>query len=45
MDDRVLNAFPDPFALIGGTDAGAHLKMFCGAGANLYVLTHWVREV
>jgi N-acyl-D-aspartate/D-glutamate deacylase len=44
MDERVLNAFPDPFALIGGTDAGAHLKMFCGAGANLYVLTHWVRE-
>ena len=30
--------------LIGGTDAGAHLKMFCGAGGNLYVLTHWVRD-
>jgi N-acyl-D-aspartate/D-glutamate deacylase len=44
MDERVRTAFADPFALIGGTDAGAHLKMFCGAGANLYVLTHWVRD-
>jgi N-acyl-D-aspartate/D-glutamate deacylase len=31
--------------IFGGTDAGAHLKMFCGAGSNLYLLTHWVREV
>jgi N-acyl-D-aspartate/D-glutamate deacylase len=30
--------------IFGGTDAGAHLKMFCGAGSNLYLLTHWVRE-
>jgi N-acyl-D-aspartate/D-glutamate deacylase len=30
--------------VFGGTDAGAHLKMFCGAGSNLYLLTHWVRE-
>ena len=37
-------AFDDPYTLIGGTDAGAHLKMFCGAGANLYVLTHWARD-
>jgi N-acyl-D-amino-acid deacylase len=44
MDQRVKAAFQDPFALIGGTDAGAHLKMFCGAGANVYVLTHWVRD-
>ncbi len=29
--------------IFGGTDAGAHLKMFCGAGSNLYLLTHWVR--
>jgi N-acyl-D-aspartate/D-glutamate deacylase len=45
MDERVMAAFADPFALIGGTDAGAHLKMFCGAGANVYVLTHWARDV
>ncbi len=31
--------------IFGGTDAGAHLKMFCGAGSNLYLLTHWVREL
>ena len=44
MDERVMASFDDPYALIGGTDAGAHLKMFCGAGANVYVLTHWVRD-
>jgi N-acyl-D-amino-acid deacylase len=44
MDERVKAAFDDPFALIGGTDAGAHLNMFCGAGANVYVLTHWARD-
>ncbi len=31
--------------IFGGTDAGAHLKMFCGAGSHLYLLTHWVREM
>jgi N-acyl-D-aspartate/D-glutamate deacylase len=36
--------FDDPHHLMGGTDAGAHLKMFCGAGGNLYTLTHWVRD-
>jgi N-acyl-D-amino-acid deacylase len=44
MDQRVKTAFDDPYALIGGTDAGAHLNMFCGAGANVYVLTHWARD-
>jgi N-acyl-D-aspartate/D-glutamate deacylase len=44
MDNRVKASFDDPYALIGGTDAGAHLKMFCGAGANVYVLTHWARD-
>jgi len=34
----------DPHAIMGGTDAGAHLRMFCGAGANTYLLTHWVKE-
>ena len=44
MDNRVKANFDDPYALMGGTDAGAHLKMFCGAGANVYVLTHWARD-
>ena len=34
----------DPHAVMGGTDAGAHLRMFCGAGSNAYLLTHWVKE-
>ena len=36
--------FDDPYSLLGGTDAGAHLRMFCGAGSNLYLLTHWTRD-
>ncbi len=44
MDERTKANFDDPYALIGGTDAGAHLNMFCGAGANVYVLTHWARD-
>jgi N-acyl-D-aspartate/D-glutamate deacylase len=49
IDDetRIANVkvgFDDPYALMGGTDAGAHLRMFCGAGSNLYILTHWVRD-
>jgi N-acyl-D-amino-acid deacylase len=36
--------FGRPDMVFGGTDAGAHLKMFCGAGSNLYLLTHWVRD-
>ena len=38
------DGFDDPYALMGGTDAGAHLRMFCAAGSNLYILTHWVRD-
>jgi N-acyl-D-aspartate/D-glutamate deacylase len=44
MDARTRHNFGDHHALMGGTDAGAHLNMFCGAGSNLYLLTHWVRE-
>ncbi|MCB0994893.1 MAG: amidohydrolase family protein [Acidimicrobiales bacterium] len=46
-DDRRMQVVHDaanPFALMGGTDAGAHLTMFCGAGSNLYLLTHWARD-
>lgn len=47
MEDRIAHmksGFDDPYALLGGTDAGAHLHMFCGAGSNLYLLTHWTRD-
>src|SRR5439155_9195265 len=46
-DDRraqVVYDAANPHALMGGTDAGAHLTMFCGAGSNLHLVTHWVRD-
>ena len=46
-DDRrrqMTQSLHDPYAIVGGTDAGAHLTMFCGAGSNLYLLTHWARD-
>ncbi len=33
-----------PARVMGGTDAGAHLTMFCGAGSNLHLITHWARD-
>ena len=46
-DDRraqVAHDAANPLALMGGTDAGAHLTMFCGAGSNLHLITHWARD-
>ena len=46
-DDRrtqVVNDAQNPLALMGGTDAGAHLTMFCGADSNLHLITHWARD-
>jgi N-acyl-D-amino-acid deacylase len=46
-DDRraqVVHDAQNPQALMGGTDAGAHLTMFCGAGSNLHLITHWARD-
>lgn len=46
-DDRraqVVHDAANPQALMGGTDAGAHLTMFCGAGSNLHLITHWSRD-
>lgn len=40
--DRAFFARAD--MIFGGTDAGAHLKMFCGGGSHLHLLTHWVRD-
>jgi N-acyl-D-aspartate/D-glutamate deacylase len=42
--DSVKDSAEDPYAIMGGTDAGAHLTMFCGAGGGLYLLTHWARD-
>ena len=41
---RMMIAAANPLALMGGTDAGAHLTMFCGAGSNLHLITHWARD-
>ncbi len=46
-DDRraqVVYDAANPHTLMGGTDAGAHLTMFCGAGSNLHLVTHWARD-
>jgi N-acyl-D-aspartate/D-glutamate deacylase len=46
-DDRraqVVHDAANPYALMGGTDAGAHLTMFCGAGSSLHLITHWARD-
>lgn len=40
--DRTFFARDD--VVFGGTDAGAHLKMFCGAGSALHLITHWARD-
>jgi len=32
----VLTGVADPKAVMGGTDAGAHMHMFCGGGGNCW---------
>jgi N-acyl-D-amino-acid deacylase len=34
----------DDRCMIGASDGGAHLDMFCGAGYCTHLLGHWVRE-
>lgn len=33
-----------PVAMVSGSDAGAHMQMFCGAGDTTLLLTRYVRE-
>jgi N-acyl-D-aspartate/D-glutamate deacylase len=40
----VAEIFTHPRALIGLSDAGAHLTLFCEAGQTSRLLGHWVRE-
>ena len=40
----VLEIFSHPQALLGLSDAGAHLNLFCEAGQTSRLLGHWVRE-
>ncbi len=43
-EDVVVQLLKDPRSVGNISDAGAHGKMFCGAGDNVYLLTDFVRE-
>ncbi|MGR7002962.1 N-acyl-D-amino-acid deacylase family protein [Yinghuangia aomiensis] len=43
-EPAVAELFKDPHVLTNINDSGAHLQLFCGAGHNLYLLTHYVRD-
>jgi N-acyl-D-aspartate/D-glutamate deacylase len=43
-EDHVVELIKDPKALGNFSDAGAHGKMFCGVGDNIYLLTKYVRD-
>lgn len=43
-EDAVLDGLRDPHTITNVNDSGAHLQLFCGAGQNVYLLTHYVRD-
>jgi N-acyl-D-aspartate/D-glutamate deacylase len=43
-DDMVVKLTRDPFAVGNINDSGAHGQLFCGAGDNLLLYTHYVRD-
>jgi len=43
-DEMVVQLTRDPFAVGNINDAGAHGQLFCGAGDNLMLYTHYVRD-
>lgn len=43
-DEMVVRLVKDPFTVGNITDAGAHGQLFCGAGDNLMLYTHYVRD-
>lgn len=43
-DDAVVAQLTSPQALIGSSDAGAHVTQLCGAGDTTLLLSRWVRE-
>ncbi|MEE2679911.1 MAG: amidohydrolase family protein [Myxococcota bacterium] len=43
-DAMVLRLLKDRFSVGNISDAGAHGQMFCGAGDNIVLFTHFVRE-
>jgi N-acyl-D-aspartate/D-glutamate deacylase len=43
-EGTVVAALRDPKTLTNINDSGAHLQLFCGAGQNVYLFTHYVRD-
>lgn len=43
-EDAVVEALRDPRTLTNINDTGAHLQLFCGAGQNVHLFTHYVRD-
>lgn len=43
--DRIIASYlKSPQAILGASDAGAHVKTFCGGGNTSLVLSKWVRD-
>jgi N-acyl-D-aspartate/D-glutamate deacylase len=45
IDGAIADFLRSPQALVGGSDAGAHVKTFCGGGNTSLMLSKWVREL
>lgn len=43
-DEEVVALLREPRTLTNINDTGAHLQLFCGAGQNVYLFTHYVRD-
>lgn len=44
VQDTIVRLLKDPRTVANVSDAGAHGKMFCGAGDNVLLLTEYVRD-
>jgi N-acyl-D-aspartate/D-glutamate deacylase len=44
VDDQIAGYLKSPATILGASDAGAHVKTFCGGGNTSLVLSKWVRE-
>jgi N-acyl-D-aspartate/D-glutamate deacylase len=45
IDGAIADFLRSPQALVGGSDAGAHVKTFCGGGNTSLMLSKWVRDL